>query len=177
VTLLAAVAATLESAGVAFALIGAGALAAHRVARATGDLDLLTVAPESLSPATWRSLREQGFEVEIRVAEPGDPLAGVVRIGRGTAPPIDLIVGDRAWQRRAIERAEPRSLQGARIPIVRASDLVLLKLYAAGPQDLWDVQRLLEAAPDRAAVLAEVESGLADLGEDATAAWRRLLEG
>ena len=176
-SLLATVAAMLESAGIAFALIGAGALAAHRVARATGDLDLLTVSPESLSPVTWRALREQGFEVEIRVAEPGDPLAGVVRISHGTAPPIDLIVGDRAWQRRAIERAEPRPLQGARVPIVRAADLVLLKLYAAGPQDLWDVQRLLEAAPDRRALLAEVESGLADLGEPVTVAWRRLLEG
>jgi len=177
VTLLATVAATLESAEIAFALIGAGALAAHRVARATGDLDLLTVAPESLSPATWQSLRERGIGVEIRVAEPGDPLAGVVRISHGISPPIDLVVGDRAWQRRAIERAEPRPLQGARIPIVRASDLVLLKLYAAGTQDLWDVQRLIDAAPDRDALLAEVESGLADLGEAATAAWRRVLEG
>lgn len=176
-TLLATVAATLDCAGIAFALIGAGALAAHRVARATGDLDLLTVSPESLSPATWRTLREQGFEVEIRVGEPGDPLAGVVRISHETAPPVDLVVGDRAWQRRAIERAEPRSLQGARIPIVRASDLVLLKLYAAGTQDLWDAQRLIDAAPDREALLAEVESGLTDLGEAATAAWRRVLEG
>jgi hypothetical protein len=175
VTLLASVAATLESAGIAFALIGAGALAVHRVARATGDLDLLTVAPESLSPATWRALREQGVEVEIRVAEPGDPLAGVVRISSGSAPPVDLVVGDRAWQRRAIERAEPRRLQGARVPIVRAADLVLLKLYAAGPQDLWDIQRLLDAAPDKESLLAAVESGLADLGESARAAWRQVL--
>lgn len=176
-TLLATVAATLESAGIAFALIGAGALAAHRVARATGDLDLLTVSPESLSTRTWQTLREQGLEVDIRAGEPGDPLAGVVRISQGTAPPVDLVVGDRAWQRRAIERAEPRPLRGARVPIVRAADLVLLKLYAAGPQDLSDVQRLIDAAPDREALLAEVESGLADLGEAATAAWRRVLEG
>ncbi len=31
------------------------------------------------------ALGEQGVEVEIRVAEPGDPLAGVVRISSGSA--------------------------------------------------------------------------------------------
>ncbi len=174
-TLLESVARALESAGITFALIGAGALAVHRVARATGDLDLLTVAPEALSPATWRAIRAEGVEVEIRVAEPGDPLAGVVRISSGSAPPVDLVVGDRGWQRRAIERSEPRLLQGARVPIVRAADLVLLKLYAAGPQDLWDIQRLLDAAPERESLLAEVESGLAEVGESARAAWRQVL--
>jgi len=63
----------------------------------------------------------------------------------------------------------------ARVPIVRAADLVLLKLYAADPQDLWDIQRLPDAAPDKESLLAAVESGLADLGESARAAWRQVL--
>ena len=52
---------------------------------------------------------------------------------------------------------------------------MLLKLYAADPQDLWDIQRLPDAAPDKESLLAAVESGLADLGESARAAWRQLL--
>jgi hypothetical protein len=176
VTLLARVVAALDAAGIDSALIGAAALAAHRVARATGDIDLLTVAPESLSPSTWESLREQGLEVEIRIADPGDPLAGVVRISLGTAPPVDVVVGDHAWQRRAIERAEPRALLGTRVRVARASDLALLKLYAGGPQDLWDVHRLLDAAPYASELRSEIESGLAEVGEAARAAWRRVLD-
>lgn len=173
--LLAEVVSCLEAAAIPFALIGAGALAAHRVARATGDVDLLSVDAEALAPATWRPLHGKGIEIEIRVGEPGDPLAGVVRISSGSAPPVDLVVGDRGWQRRAIERAEERLFDDVRIPVVRAADLVLLKLYAAGEQDLWDVRRLLDASPDRATFVAEVEVELAALEESAKAAWRRAL--
>jgi len=88
------------------------------------------------APATWRALRESGVEIEIRVGDPDDPLAGMVRISSGSEPPVDLVVGDRGWQRRAIERAEPRVLAGARLPVVRVVDLILLKLYAAGQQDI-----------------------------------------
>ena len=175
-SLLGAVASRLEEAGISFALIGASAVAAHGVARATGDVDLLTVASDALLPSTWRALRERDMEVEIRVGEPGDPLAGVVRISSGSAPPVDLVVGDRGWQRRAIERAEPRVLEGTRLPVVRPVDLVPLELYAAGHQDLRDIQRLLEAAPDRNSLVAAVEAEVAVLGEPAIAAWRRVLE-
>lgn len=173
-SLLQAVVASLREAGVDFALIGAAALASHRVARATGDLDLLAVSSDALLPVTWNRLRADGCEVEIRVGDHEDPLAGVVRIARGTAPPVDLVVGNRAWQRRAIERAEPRELEGTTVPVVRASDLILLKLFAAGPQDRWDVARLLEAATDRAALAAAVEADLPELGEHAARVWQEV---
>lgn len=66
-------------------------------------------------------------------------------------------------------------LEDARVPVVRPVDLVLLKLYAAGQQDLWDIQRLLEAAPNRDSLVAEVEAEVAVLGESAIAAWLRVL--
>jgi len=164
--------ALLQEAGIGCAMIGAGALANHGVARATGDLDLLTVAADALLPPTWNRLRQAGCEVEIRVGDPDDPLAGVVRVSRESGPPIDLIVGDRSWQRRAIERAEPCQLQGARVPVVGVVDLVLLKLYAAGPQDVWDVRQLLDRAPDRDRLVRAVEAGLGELGDVAATAWR-----
>jgi len=47
----------------------------------------------------------------------------------------------------AVARATPRELAGDVLPVVEAADLVLLKLYAGGPQDLRDVRLLLGADP------------------------------
>lgn len=50
------VAARLDAAGVSYALVGAGALAAHGIARATFDLDLFTTAAAVLDAGTWATL-------------------------------------------------------------------------------------------------------------------------
>jgi hypothetical protein len=44
---------TLEAAGIAYALIGAGALAVHGISRSTFDLDLLAVDRGCLVPGLW----------------------------------------------------------------------------------------------------------------------------
>jgi hypothetical protein len=93
------VVAALENAAVPHALIGAAAMAAHGVSRATVDLDVLVVAP--------------------------------------------------------------------------AADLILLKLYAGGPQDLWDITQLL-AAGDHGALAEEIEVRLPDLPSAAAALWESL---
>ncbi len=48
--------------------------------------------------------------------------------------------------------------------------LVLLKLYAGGTQDLWDVRALLEL-PEGPALVAQVDEDLADLPADMRARW------
>ena len=57
--------------------------------------------------------------------------------------------------------------------MLRPADLVLLKLYASGPQDAWDIQQLL-SSPGREALTAEVETRLMELPAQATAFWRRI---
>lgn len=42
------------------------------------------------------------------------------------------------------------------------ADLILLKLYAGGSQDAWDIEQLL-TGPERAAVTAEIEATLGAL--------------
>ena len=66
----------------------------------------------------------------------------MVRFGAPGESPIDVVVGKFGWQRRVLERAEPMG----ELPVVRAADLILLKLYAGGPQDAWDIQQLLLAS-------------------------------
>lgn len=174
-SLLAAVVALLEEAGIAHALIGAAALAAHGVARATVDLDLLTVGRAALEEPLWEPLRAAGNDVEIRRGDDDDPLLGVVRVSATDVNPVDLVVGRTAWQQDIIARARTVSIEGARARVVDAADLILLKLYAGGPQDCWDVQRLLTASAEEELV-ATVEQRVAELPAECQQLWHSIRE-
>jgi hypothetical protein len=170
-SLLEEISATLEAAGIRHALIGALALSAYGVNRATVDLDLFAADASCLRPELWADLRSRGIDVEIRKGDSTDPLAGVVRFRAPGESPLDVVVGKFAWQTRLLERAEP--IGGTLV--VRAADLVLLKLYAGGLQDAWDVQQLL-ARPFREDLVREVESRLSDLPARCHKLWKKTLQ-
>jgi hypothetical protein len=68
--LLLEVAGILRQADIPFALIGAGAMAAHGVSRATADLDLLAVEQRCLDRVLWDPLAEAGV-VRFETADEG----------------------------------------------------------------------------------------------------------
>jgi hypothetical protein len=146
VTLLARVAADLGRAGIAAAVCGAGALAVHGVARSTYDIDLLTTDARALHDDTWRALAATGAHVEIRRGDDDDPLRGVVRVTEDGQRSVDVIVGRYAWQTAIVDAANPLRILGAPVRVVDVPSLILLKLYAGGPQDLWDIEQLMAAA-------------------------------
>jgi hypothetical protein len=149
-------------------------MAAHGVSRATRDLDLLAVNAECLSAPTWTPLEQAGFVVTIRPGDADDPLAGVVRFQRRGEAPVDLILGRFAWQAGVIERARVGTIDGVSVPVAAPTDLILLKLYAGGPQDAWDIEQLL-AGPDRDQLIASVEATLDALPQDAARLWARIV--
>lgn len=109
--------------------------------------------------------------VDLRVGDADDPLRGVVRFMHPDEPLLDLIVGRPAWQRDAIARASIRTED--EILVVTLADLILLKLYAGGSQDAWDIEQLLagDAAGDAA---REAEARLTVLPPEARRFWKRL---
>ena len=171
--LLAVVVAWLGRSGIPCALIGAAALAVRGVARSTFDLDLFTTDVRALDPDTWRELGDSRARVTVRRGDADDPLAGVVRIESPDQRTVDVIVGRWEWQDAIVRRAEPIEIENAVIPVVRASDLILLKLYAGGSQDAWDIEQLL-AAGDRETLVVAVTAELDSLPGDARARWRRI---
>lgn len=178
-TLLARVAAALREAGIPHALIGAGALAVYGVNRATHDHDLFVLDNSCLRSDPWTDLLRQDVAVEIRKGDASDPLAGVIRFRFPGEIPVDVVVGKLKWQRFALDRATVRTVPEAEIPVVQPADLILLKLYAGGAQDGWDVQQLLEGTEgeERSSIVAEVTKHLPDLPPRATRLWNRVLEG
>lgn len=166
-SLLERVAALLDARQVPHALIGAAALAAAGVARSTFDIDLLTPDVAVLRRDFWESLSATDVVADIRRGDHDDPLAGVVRLETPSDRPVDVIVAKHAWQAHAVRRAN-RSPDGP--PVVRPADLVLLKLYAGGNQDLWDVRELLET-PAGESIASEVEQALAEMPSEMRDRW------
>lgn len=172
-SLLDQVAALLRHAQIPHALIGASALATHGVTRSTADRDLLVLDPRCLDATLWSKLRGAGVQVEIHRGDAADPLAGVVRFEADGERSVDVVVGKSGWQLPILEGAERH---GGEIPVVTAAHLILLKLYAGGPQDAWDIQQLL-ATEERPRLVAEVERDLGRLPEEPRALWQRILAG
>jgi len=84
---------------------------------------------------------------------------------------VDVVVGKRAWQRDCVSRAIAPTTGS--IPVVRREDLVLLKLYAGGPQDGWDIHQLLRL-PDGEDIVVAVDALVGNLPSDAQALWLRV---
>ena len=170
------VVASLPEAGAQFALIGGAAMAVHGVARSTRDVDLLTLLDVSLDEASWTLLSEAGVDVSVTRGDADDPLAGVVRFAQPAQDPVDLVVGRYRWQQRLVERAEPALLGGAvTLPAAQPRDLILLKLFAGGSHDVWDIQQLI-TGPDAERLVAAVDDDLGQLPVRCRRLWARVLQ-
>lgn len=163
----------LERSEIPHCLIGAAAMAAHGVPRSTLDLDLLTTDRRVLDESLWAPLRDGETAVQVRRGDAKDPLAGVVRVSAPELRAVDLIVGRFSWQADIVTRASPISVQGVEISVAEPADLILLKLYAGGPQDRWDIQQILAVSPsdDLEALLDE---RLARLPGECSEFWKSL---
>ena len=155
-------------------MIGAAAMAVHGVGRSTRDIDLLTLSTEWMDGTRWAPLSDAGVNVSVARGDADDPLAGVIRFDEAGERPVDLVVGRYRWQQRLLERAEPAVAGGTSLPTALARDLVLLKLFAGGSQDAWDIEQLLAGA-DRESLVADVTADINDLPARCGVLWHRIL--
>jgi hypothetical protein len=163
----------LDEASSPTALIGGLALAVHGITRYTEDADLLSVDGRVLKDPFWEILRMEGIHVEVRRGDHDDPLRGVVRLSSEGERTVDVVVGRSAWHEDALSRRRVLHVAGEDLPVVDPADLVLLKLEAAGPQDLLDV-RLLFAGPEGEAIITQVEARLPKLPASLRTSWTTL---
>jgi Nucleotidyl transferase of unknown function (DUF2204) len=170
VTLLERVAALLSARGIRHALIGAAALAVHGVSRSTLDQDLLVHDRRVLDPDFWAEL-SGAASIDIRTGDADDPLAGVVRASDEGERAVDVVVGRYQWQQHVLERAT--TIGEYQLPVVQRADLILLKLYAGGSQDKWDIEQLL-AIDSSAEALASIDAHIASLPARSRELWRAL---
>jgi hypothetical protein len=155
---------------VSFAMIGASAMAVHGVSRSTADIDLLTADQRVLTQSFWQAW--QGM-ADVRRGDDEDPLAGVVRLESTDAHQVDIVVGRSRWQRSLVEGADDLLVGTVALPVVGAAGLILLKLFAGGSQDRWDIEQLLAANP-RSEIVHAIDERIKELPRDAQRLWAQL---
>ena len=141
-----------------YALVGGFAVSAWGAPRATRDIDfaivLGTTTPKILSAHLGGSYEGAG---------PDDPLRGVFSVNvshEGENIPVQLILLPPRFNAVVFSDVNTVSIFNTSVPIVSWQSLVLLKLYAGGPQDLLDAKEILaihqpeEAELNRIAALA-----------------------
>lgn len=154
--------------GIETALIGASALAAHNYVRATDDVDLATtVDPRTELRSLQRALQDLGLHAELHMPDDEDVLGGLLGVWEHQdeeGRPLDLVEVVNFFNpyrpkpnpaAAAIENAVPLD-ERTKLKYVRLPDLVALKLYAGGRQDLADIGELLVKNPE--ADLDEIRS-------------------
>ncbi len=130
----------LHVAGVPFALIGGLALAAHRVVRATSDVDLLAPA---LHAKDIDSIAEKlGYQILHRSPDAANYLRGDER--------LDLLFASRPLALRLLHEARERTTVFGGLRVISAEGLIGFKLQALAndprrTQDLEDIRALVRA--------------------------------
>jgi hypothetical protein len=138
----------LSAAGVEFLIVGAYALAAHGVPRATGDLDIWVRPTPDNAARTLRALAAFGAPVsDLSVGDLTRP-GTVFQMGLPPAR-IDILSGitgvdfAAAWERRVTV-----SLAEGEVGVLSKADFIANKSAVGRPKDLADVALLDEADQD-----------------------------
>jgi hypothetical protein len=141
---------------VTFALIGGLAVSAWGAVRATQDIDLLAdsdpspISDRQLRDALAKYLAKRNCVIEWRIGAADDPIPLLLKVGLPGARRrvgADILWAHRRWHQDALRRRLQIPLGRTHVFVLHPEDLILMKLDAGGPQDILDVQTLLEARP------------------------------
>lgn len=129
---------------VEFMLVGAYAVAAHGLPRATGDIDLWVKCSETNAERVWAALSKFGAPLGNIRKQDFISRGNVVQIGV-TPRRIDILTEITGV---AYEEAEAQTmnieLEGMAIPVIGLAHLLQNKSAVGRPQDKADVARLEE---------------------------------
>ena len=132
---------------VEFMLVGAYAVAAHGLPRATGDIDLWIKCSKQNAERVWSALNRFGAPLSNITRPHFEKPDTVVQIGI-TPRRIDILTGitgveyDDAQARQILIK-----LEGLKVPVIGLADLVRNKLAVGRPQDIADAARLQQLQP------------------------------
>lgn len=127
---------------VEFMLVGAYAVAAHGLARATGDIDLWVRRSEDNAERVWRALINFGAPLSNLTKEDLTQPGTVIQLGN-IPRRIDILTEITGVDFMTARSAQlVISLAGLQIPVIGKSHLIQNKRAVGRPQDQADVARL-----------------------------------
>jgi len=130
---------------VEFMLVGAYALAAHGLPRATGDIDLWVKNSTENAERVWRALENFGAPLSNLTKNDLTSPDTIIQLG-ATPRRIDILTKITGVE---FEEAEAErlmvSIEGIEIPVIGRNHLIQNKKAVGRPQDEADVSRLEES--------------------------------
>jgi predicted nucleotidyltransferase len=160
--LLEKIASALDRAGIPYMVIGGQAVLRYGEARLTKDIDLTLGVDVDRLGDVLAVARECGFEVLVD-AETFVPKTMVLPCREpGSGIRLDLLFSHSAYEREAIDRAQPVRLGAAQVRFATVEDLIVHKMIAGRPRDLEDVRGVLLKNPG--ADRGQIEGVLREFG-------------
>lgn len=132
----------LSEAGADFLIVGAHALAAHGIVRATGDIDIWVRPTRENAERVMRALAMFGAPLLDLTIEDLTKTDTVFQIGVDPSR-VDILSGisgvafEGAWSRRVV-----LDIDGVTVPVLSRADFVTNKRASGRPKDLLDLQLL-----------------------------------
>jgi hypothetical protein len=144
----------LDAAGAPAMVVGGIAVSILGRPRATRDIDALALVPDEQWSRLVDCAKAHGILPRIE-----DPLKFARRTRvlllrhAGSSIDIDVILGGLPFETDAVSRASVHDIGGVRVRLPQVEDLLIMKAIAHRPQDLRDIEGLLDVFPT-----ADVES-------------------
>ncbi len=117
--------------------------------RATRDIDTLAILPEHRWSDVLAEAKNHG--IAARIEQPLD-FARRTRVlllrHVDSGIDIDVILGRLPYEEEAVARSEPHDFAGVQVKLPQVEDLLIMKAIAQRPQDVRDIEGLLDAHPD-----------------------------
>lgn len=159
----------LDESGIPHALCGGLAANLYRDdVRATSDVDIAVVIGPARVVELVVTLEEAGWR-----AEPYWRVGEQLKLTRADMPRVDCLIATTDYERAAIGRAVPASVDDERVPVLTPEDLIVYKLIAGRARDYEAVAAIINARGARLDT-AYIEGWLEQF--DLATVWSRAVE-
>ena len=138
----------LNELGIPNALVGAFAVSYYGVPRSTDDADsaVWLSGTGKSEQDVMRRLLDVGYRAELKRGDIDDPILGAIVVEDAHENRVDLLLGVRGMDPDAVHRCVWASLLDSSVRIIGAEDLIAMKTFAGGLQDLEDVRGILQVS-------------------------------
>jgi len=143
--LLQAVGQVFDSLGIGWYLFGAQAALVHGASRLTADVDVTVALGEWETRQLVEALGDGGFSMRIEDDDFVDRTRVLPVLHLSTGVPADIVLAGPGIEEQFLARAEIRDLDGVRVPVACAEDVVAMKILAGRPKDIDDAVAILDA--------------------------------
>ncbi len=130
----------LKREGIEHLVIGAFALSAHGVVRASLGVDALLKVTHATLVRLRALFEAAGFTAIVRRGDAQDPIPIMLMVTDAHGNQVDLLGGLKGLDPGAFTRAMPIPFRDEALRVASLEDFIAMKCFAGGPQDLLDAR-------------------------------------